>query len=327
MNWIESTWQGRQLSTLLLLPLSGLFCLVSLFRRWFYRLGLLSRHKVGIPVIIVGNITVGGTGKTPLIVWMAQQLIEWGYRPGIITRGYGGQSKHWPCEVRSDSRAEQVGDEAILLMRHSGCPVYAGPDRPIAAEQLISNHQCDLILSDDGLQHYALDRDLEIVVVDGQRRFGNGYCLPAGPLRETPKRLSKVDFVIVNGDARPGEYQMSVSGSMAIALNGELAPKTLVEFSDSRVDAIAGIGNPERFFSMLEASGLRIDRHPFPDHHLFSADELTAYSGNTVLMTEKDAVKCEEYAQSNHWYVPAIAKVDPEFEKLFMTKVKRLLDG
>lgn len=278
-------------------------------------------------MIIVGNITVGGTGKTPLIVWMAQQLTELGYRPGIITRGYGGQSKSWPCEVTSDSGAGQVGDEAILLKRHAGCPVYAGPDRPETAEQLISNYQCDLILSDDGLQHYALQRDLEIVVIDGQRRFGNGYCLPAGPLRETPKRVNSVDLVIVNGQANTDEYQMSVTGKMAIPLNGELAAKALVEFSGSRVDAVAGIGNPERFFSMLELSGLRVDRHVFPDHHPFSADDLAAYRDNTVLMTEKDAVKCEKYAQSNHWYVPATAKVDPEFEQLFLTKVKRLLDG
>ncbi|MEW8624208.1 MAG: tetraacyldisaccharide 4'-kinase [Candidatus Thiodiazotropha sp.] len=326
MNPIEASWQRRQPLSYLLLPLSVLFCAVVALRRVLYRWGWLKSHRVGCPVIIVGNITVGGTGKTPLIIWLAQKLTEWGYRPGIITRGYGGQSASWPCEVTADSTPQQVGDEAILLKRHAECPVFAGPERPLVIEKLLSIYPCNVILSDDGLQHYALQRDLEIAVVDGKRRFGNGFCLPAGPLRETRKRLQQVDLVIVNGRVEEGEHGMSVIGDSACPLVGG-ACKPLTDFASTPVDAIAGIGHPERFFSMLESTGLRIDRHPFADHHSFTLDDLAPFNQKTVLMTEKDAVKCEQFAQSNHWYVPATARVAMAFEQQLKTKVKRLLDG
>jgi tetraacyldisaccharide 4'-kinase len=326
LNPLEASWQHRQPLSYLLLPLSALFCVVVALRRSLYRWGWIKSHRVNRPVIIVGNITVGGTGKTPLIIWLAKRLTEWGYRPGIITRGYGGQSESWPCEVTVDSTPHQVGDEAILLKRHSECPVFAGSERPLTAEKLLSNYPCDVILSDDGLQHYALQRDLEIVVVDGVRRFGNGFCLPAGPLRETRKRVQQVDLVIVNGNVDKGEHGMSVIGDTACSITGE-GCRSLAEFSAAPIDAIAGIGHPERFFTMLESAGLSIDRHPFADHHGFSIDDLAPFSQKTVLMTEKDAVKCEQFAQPNHWYVPATARVAAEFEEQLMTKVKRLLDG
>jgi tetraacyldisaccharide 4'-kinase len=309
-----------------LLPLTGLFCAVTALRRLLYRIGWLRTHTLGVPVIIVGNITVGGTGKTPMVVWLAEKLSEQGYRPGIITRGYGGQSKQWPCEVKEQSSAKQVGDEAILLKRRTHCPVYAGPDRPLTAKRLLSEHPCNLIISDDGLQHYALDRNLEIVVIDGARRFGNGYCLPAGPLRESPKRLPQMDLVIINGQAGPGEYQMCVKGEVAVALKGGEV-KALTSFVGASLHAIAGIGRPERFFAMLEAAGLKLKRHPFPDHHRYCADDLKPFASQTVLMTEKDGVKCELFAQPDHWYVPATAIVDPGFEKQLMVMIKRLTDG
>ena len=327
MNPIEASWSGRHALTFLLLPLTGAFCAVTAIRRWFYRLGWLRTQSLDVPVIIVGNITVGGTGKTPMVVWLANKLLQQGYRPGIITRGYGGHSEEWPCEVTLESSARQVGDEAVLLKRRTRCPVYAGPDRPATARRLLSQHTCDLIISDDGLQHYALERDLEIVVIDGKRRFGNGYCLPAGPLRESPERLTRADLVIVNGDAASGEYLMEVTGEQALALDGRRAPKMLADFSGATLHAVAGIGHPERFFGMLEAAGLKLERHPFPDHHDFCAADLAPFVSQTVLMTEKDAVKCEPFAHPDHWYVPAAATVDPGFEKQLMVLIKRLEDG
>ncbi|MCU7945366.1 MAG: tetraacyldisaccharide 4'-kinase, partial [Candidatus Thiodiazotropha sp. (ex Cardiolucina cf. quadrata)] len=267
MKSIEASWNGWHLLTLLLLPLSGLFCLLSTIRRLFYRIGWLPVRTVDVPVIVVGNISVGGTGKTPLVIWLANRLVDWGFKPGIITRGYGGKSDHWPREVATESLAEEVGDEAILLKRRTGCPVYAGADRPAVAAQLLSEHACNIIISDDGLQHYGLNRELEIAVVDGVRRFGNGLCLPAGPLRETPKRLAKVDLVIINGKPKQGEHSMYVAGVDAHSLDGRSESRKLTTFSDAKVHAIAGIGYPERFFSMLEANGLKLERHAFPDHY------------------------------------------------------------
>ncbi|MBV2120730.1 MAG: tetraacyldisaccharide 4'-kinase [Candidatus Thiodiazotropha sp. (ex Ctena orbiculata)] len=323
---METSWQRRHPLNYLLLPLSGLFCAVVAFRRRLYRWGWLKSQRIDCPVIIVGNITVGGTGKTPLIIWLAQKLTEWGYKPGIITRGYGGKSQVWPCEVTTGATPQQVGDEAILLKRHGECPVFAGPQRPLVAQQLLSNYPCDVILSDDGMQHYALQRDLEIAVVDGERRFGNGYCLPAGPLRETRRRLQQVDLVIINGNPAEGEHGMSVVGDMACPVAGG-ACKPLTDFVPTSIDAVAGIGHPERFFRMLESAGLTVDRHPFADHHGFTADDLAPFEQKAVLMTEKDAVKCEQFAQPNHWYVPATASVATAFEHQLKTKVKRLLDG
>jgi tetraacyldisaccharide 4'-kinase len=312
---------------LLLLPLSGLFCILSAVRRQLYRFGLFKVTSLDVPVIVVGNITVGGTGKTPLVIWLAEKLHQKGFKPGIVTRGYTGQSDHWPCEVTSDTPAAQVGDEAVLLGRRTGCPVYAGPDRPAAARQLLSDHQCDMILCDDGLQHYALSRDLEIAVIDGVRRFGNGLCLPAGPLRERRNRLAGIDLVIVNGARKTGEYGMWLRTSKAVALDQRGESKALSDFKAGRVHAIAGIGHPDRFFNMLKELGLRVEGHPFPDHYAFTADDLAPFSNQTVLMTEKDAVKCELFAQPGHWYVPTMAEVDQGFETALMKHIERLNDG
>jgi tetraacyldisaccharide 4'-kinase len=324
---IEASWRGWSALTLLLLPLSGLFCLLSAIRRQLYRFGLLRIVSLDVPVIVVGNITVGGTGKTPLVIWLAEQLQHWGFKPGIVTRGYGGSSEQWPIEVKQETPATLVGDEAVLLQRRTGCPVYAGADRPAVARQLLIDHQCDLIIADDGLQHYALARDLEIAVIDAERRFGNGLCLPAGPLRERQSRLSETDLVIVNGAAKTGEYGMRLKASDAIALDRRGKSKALSEFAADRLHAIAGIGHPDRFFNMLEGLGLQFERHPFPDHHAFSSDDLQPFSNQTVLMTEKDAVKCELFAQPSHWYVPATAEVDDGFEKALMTLIERLDHG
>jgi tetraacyldisaccharide 4'-kinase len=328
LNALEAAWGSRRHPlTFVLLPLSGLFCLVSALRRRLYRWGLLKQARVEVPVIIVGNLTVGGTGKTPLVIWLVTTLRSLGYTPGIVTRGYGGDATTWPVEVNEHSLASEVGDEALLLKRRAACPVYAAPRRIDAARRLLSEQVCDVIVCDDGLQHYALKRDLEIVVVDGIRRFGNGYCLPAGPLRELPARLAEVDLVIVNGEARDDEFAMQVAGDTAQALDGKQPPRPLADFTHQPIHAVAGIGRPERFFSMLEATGLRLHRHPFPDHHAFHAEDLQPFLGETVLMTEKDAVKCEAFADHRHWYVPAEARVDRGFEEQLKVLMKRLRNG
>lgn len=313
--------------TLLLLPLSAIFCLVSAVRRLLFRIGLLRVVDLDVPVIVVGNISVGGTGKTPLVIWLAEKMQQLGFKPGIVTRGYGGNSRQWPREVAPDTQASEVGDEALLLRRRTGCPVYAGPDRSTVAQRLLADHPCDLIISDDGMQHYALGRDLEIAVIDGARRFGNGLCLPAGPLRERRGRLAETDLVLINGAGNGDQHRMRLSAAEAVALDGRGESRALDAFISGPVHAVAGIGHPERFFNMLEEAGLTLHRHPFPDHHPFSADDLQAFEDQTVLMTEKDAVKCELFAHPGHWYVPTTAEVDPGFENALVALTKRFRDG
>ncbi|MEJ2691729.1 MAG: tetraacyldisaccharide 4'-kinase [Candidatus Thiodiazotropha sp.] len=323
---IQRSWDGWHPVTLLLLPLTGLFCLLSWIRRASYHRGWLTSHKLKVPVIVVGNITVGGTGKTPLIVWLAQRLMQMGHRPGIVLRGYGGTSGKMAQEVTATSRPEEVGDEAVLIKHRTHCPVFVGSRRVEAGRRLLAEHDCDLLLSDDGLQHYALQRDLEIAVIDGERRFGNALCLPAGPLREPTARLQQVDLVIVNGAARAGEFAMRVVANQAISLiGGESRP--LREFRNEPVHAIAGIGYPERFFATLREAGLRPVRHPYADHHAYTEGELQGFSGETVLMTEKDGVKCAEFAQPGFWYVPAMAQPDEAFQRAIESKIERLTDG
>ncbi|MBT3026685.1 MAG: tetraacyldisaccharide 4'-kinase [Candidatus Thiodiazotropha sp. (ex Ctena orbiculata)] len=327
MNAIEASWNGWSALTLLLLPLSAIFCLVSAVRRLLFRIGLLRVVDLDVPVIVVGNISVGGTGKTPLVIWLAEKMQQLGFKPGIVTRGYGGNSRQWPREVAPDTQASEVGDEALLLRRRTGCPVYAGPDRSTVAQRLLADHPCDLIISDDGMQHYALGRDLEIAVIDGARRFGNGLCLPAGPLRERRGRLAETDLVLINGAGNGDQHRMRLSAAEAVALDGRGESRALDAFISGPVHAVAGIGHPERFFNMLEEAGLTLHRHPFPDHHPFSADDLQAFEDQTVLMTEKDAVKCELFAHPGHWYVPTTAEVDPGFENALVALTKRFRDG
>ena len=199
MKRLDHYWYSQNPVSWLLLPVTALFCLISILRRALYRLGVLKQFNAPVPVIVIGNISVGGTGKTPLLIELCQQLITMGYKPGVISRGYGGHSVHWPVSVTSDSSAAIVGDEPLLIHCRSGCPVVVGPDRKADIDLLLSRHECDLILSDDGMQHYRMGRSAEIAVIDGTRGFGNGYCLPSGPLREPVSRLKTVDMIVVNG--------------------------------------------------------------------------------------------------------------------------------
>ena len=311
-------WQNKTLLSTLLLPASWLFCLLVMLRRLLYRAGVLRAHAAGCPVIVVGNITVGGTGKTPLVIWLCNALRAAGYHPGIVTRGYGGQRRRQPVYVTTDSTSEQVGDEPLLLQRHAGCPVCVGADRVAGAEALRRDHSCDIIVSDDGLQHYRLGRDIEIAVIDGERGFGNRRCLPAGPLREPVSRLRHVQATVVQGEPGAGEHGMHLEASVLCNLLDD-RKVALADFPRDRpIDAIAGIGNPARFFDQLRRYGFNVTGHAFPDHHPYLADDLRFPGDAMVIMTEKDAVKCRRFAQTNYWYLPVTARLDARFTELLI---------
>lgn len=314
MKRLDHYWYARSPWLVLLTPLSLLFRILVRLRRGAYRKGLLRTRRLAVPVIVVGNITVGGTGKTPLVAWLAGYLRERGFRPGIVARGYGGRAATWPQQVRVDSDPAVVGDEAVLLAGLTGCPMAVGPRRVAAVEALLKYNDCDLVISDDGLQHYALGRDIEIIVIDGVRRFGVGFMLPAGPLREPVSRLREADLLVVNGIGGAGEHQMKLKAGTARNLRDDGMTRPLAEFRDSRVHAVAGIGNPERFFQSLRQVIRRVEEHPFPDHHRYRAQDLRFDDDAPVLMTAKDAVKCRRFASGNEWYVPVRAELSRDFQ-------------
>ncbi len=311
MKPIETYWASANILTVLLLPVSWIFCLLVWVRRLAYQRGLIRVQRLPVPVIVVGNITVGGTGKTPLVIQLAEQLRQSGYRPGVVSRGYGGQSETWPRDVFPDSDPILTGDEPVLIARRAGCPVCVGPDRPAAAKKLVENSACDVIISDDGMQHYAMHRDLEIAVLDGKRRLGNGFCLPAGPLREPSGRLKSTGLVVVNGEHSPGETSMSLLPGELVNMADPEKRGSLDAFSGKSVHALAGIGNPSRFFDTLRTAGLHPVEHAFPDHHRFSEDELAFDDQLPLIMTEKDAVKCLAFAKPHYWYLMVYAAADP----------------
>jgi tetraacyldisaccharide 4'-kinase len=271
----------------------------------------------------VGNISLGGTGKTPLVGWIANKLIEAGYHPGIVMHGYGAQSAHIRS-VTQQSLPEEVGDEALVLARSCHCPIVAGRNRNQAVHHLLSLHkEVNMVICDDGLQHYALARDIEIAVIDGMRRFGNGFCLPAGPLRESPSRLQEVDFVVSHLAAKENEWEMRTTLSQTVhQVCAPAAVNSLSLFSAQTVHALAGIGNPERFFSMLEQQGIKIIRHIFDDHYSFQAKDLQFQDGLPLLMTEKDAVKCRLIAPSNAWFVPLEVNLPEEFFNALLRRIE-----
>jgi tetraacyldisaccharide 4'-kinase len=324
MKIIEKLWYQDSNYAKLLLPLSWLYCFLVTLRRWLYLLRILPSKRVPVPVIVVGNISVGGTGKTPLVVWLAAKLKEQGYKPGIISRGYKGKARSWPQQVRPDSDPVIVGDEPVLIARRSHCPMAVGPDRVETARQLIQYNECDVIISDDGMQHYHLRRDIEIAVVDSKRGFGNGYCLPAGPLREMKSRLKRVSFVVSNNQNKPsGEnISMYLDGDLVVNLKDKKKTMKLSDLKGKEIKALAGIGNPERFFEMLRNQGCQVSGHAYSDHHLYKAQDLIFTENDFVLMTEKDAVKIERFAQDNYWYIPVEAKVQKGFRESVISLLK-----
>jgi tetraacyldisaccharide 4'-kinase len=327
MHLLEYFWYRIRPVHAVLIPLSLLFATLVAARRKAYALGWLKRERMPVPVIVVGNISVGGTGKTPVVLWLVDALRAHGYHPGVVTRGYGGTERLQ--EVRADSDPAQAGDEALLLAQRAAVPVFAAANRTDAARALLAAHpHCDVIVSDDGLQHYALARNIELAVVDSERQFGNGWLLPAGPLREPIARLKSVHAVVVNGegelpDIPAPRYCMRLTGSVFRNLcDGRQADAT--QFMDRPLHAIAAIGHPARFFSHLEQLKLRFRPHPFPDHFPFSADDLAFTGEDSVLMTQKDAVKCAAFAKPGWWYLPVDADIDPALTQMILAKLRSL---
>jgi tetraacyldisaccharide 4'-kinase len=309
-------WYGGT-GPLWLAPLSFLYGTVMGFRGLLYRMGLRHRVRVKAPVIVVGNLTVGGTGKTPLVAWLSTHLSAVGLRVAIVSRGYGGKARG-VTRVTVHSRPSEVGDEPLLLARRAQATVFVGRDRVAAAKVAVADG-ADIVICDDGLQHLALMRDCEIVVIDGQRGFGNGCLLPRGPLRERTRRLRRVNAVVVNGAitapgfALPGfltrtHFVMKMQPGDARPASGSGSLRSLTSFRGTGVHAVAAIGNPQRFFDMLRNTGLTLYEHPLPDHHVFKAGDLNFGDNLPVLMTEKDAVKCVAFADDRCWYVPVTAE-------------------
>jgi tetraacyldisaccharide 4'-kinase len=329
-RWLEGIWYRGGRVPLLLRLFSWLFALAAAKRRLLYRIGLFPSHSPGAPVLVIGNITVGGTGKTPLTLWLADALTRRGFRIGIVLRGYG-RSGSGIERVRADSEAARVGDEALLIAQRSGLPVAVGADR-VAASRVLVAEGVNLILADDGLQHLRLKRAAEIAVIDAQRGFGNALLLPAGPLRERPARLRSVSAVVLNGDGLaewPGALRMHLRGAELCAVDGSGRREALGLWSGRRVHALAGIGHPERFFATLAQAGLKVEAHAFPDHHRYQAADLKFSESLPVLMTEKDAVKCRTLAGSDCWYLPVVAEFAEDaaaelLRRIFMEA--RLLD-
>ena len=323
MRWIEKAWYQTSVSfpLWLLLPLTLLFAGISGLRRVLYRHGILTSHTVDCPVVIIGNISVGGNGKTPLVLALAQSLKQQGFSPGVLSRGYGGKNTSYPMTVEKGSLATLVGDEPAMMKQRLSCPLVIDPDRVRGANYLCQQHNVDVILCDDGLQHYRLNRHIEIVVMDGERRLGNGQLLPMGPLREGKRRLDSVDFVVVNGrQAMENEFVMGLVAGQLVNVKNPAKTISAHNLSRSSICAIAAIGNPQRFFDTLAEQGIKTDREvAFPDHHPFSADELPF---ETVVMTEKDAIKCRRFAKEDWWYVPVSAQLPEQFLTALTKRLK-----
>jgi tetraacyldisaccharide 4'-kinase len=326
---LEALWYRDHLLSYLLLPLSWLYCAVVWIRRRGYRWGWFQRRRLAVPVVVVGNLTVGGTGKTPLVLWLAGVLRRQGYRPGIVTRGYRGETQRpGPRIVTAASDPVEMGDEAVLLARRGDCPVAVAGDRAAAAQMLIDLHRCDIIVADDGLQHYRLQRDLEILVVDAERGFGNGRCLPAGPLREPLRRMREVDLTVCNGaPCLAGAVVMRLVPGRLVNLRNADVRCDLADFRDREVTAVAGIGNPGRFFTLLRRHGLKVRERPYRDHHRFMPQDAAAWPAGPVLMTEKDAVKCSGFAAAGHWYLPVEADLDESLVDWLTNRLTGLSDG
>lgn len=310
---IARIWSGESPLWLLLLPLSWLYGLVSGLIRLSYKVGLKRAWHAPVPVVVVGNLTAGGNGKTPVVIWLVEQLTKRGIRVGVVSRGYGGKAERYPLLLTAQTTTAQAGDEPVLIFQRTGAPVAVSPVRSEAVQALLTQANVQIVITDDGLQHYALARDKEIVVIDGVRRFGNGWWLPAGPMRERASRLRSVDAVIVNGGtAQAGEIPMQLHPGLAVnLLTGERRDVAALP----ELVAMAGIGHPPRFFSTLEACGAKLQRSvPLADHQALSLEQVAAFTapGQTLIMTEKDAVKCRAFARDNWWYLPVDAQLQGE---------------
>lgn len=331
----EKIWYGDSALRLLLLPFTWIYSAVTACRRYLYSSGIFRVQRLHVPVIVVGNITAGGTGKTPFTLWLAEQLAAKGFQPGIISRGYRGSVGPEPVVVTADSDPAIVGDEAVLMASRSECPVVVHPDRVAAANAAIEQG-ANLIVADDGLQHYRLGRDFEIAIVDGARLYGNRQLLPAGPLREPLTRLNTIDQILVqretddnsellhrSADSSPKNFRLAAS---AICRLDHSDIRNCGDFSGARMHALAGIGNPERFFRLLEAHDIKVIRHPLGDHADIKSYDRTFSDGLEVVMTEKDAVKCRRLGTRNHWYVPVDVLIEDADAEYLLNRILRKLD-
>ncbi|MEX0617671.1 MAG: tetraacyldisaccharide 4'-kinase [Pseudohongiellaceae bacterium] len=334
MKSLEKGWYEKAYWLYLLWPVSMLFRVVVIGRRFVLQRSArpLSRQ----PVIVVGNINIGGMGKTPFVIWLVQKLRKAGFRPGVISRGYGSKASGFPLHVSADTDVREAGDEASVIVRNCDCPLVIDPDRPAALRSLVKKEDVDVVISDDGLQHYALHRDMEVVIVDGQRMFGNRMLMPAGPLREPVSRVNSVDYVVVNGDAADisglprGAVTMKLEPLFLINLiSGERKPFRGAPFNiGTRIHAVSGIGNPQRFFDALQQLPFHVETHGFPDHHEFTVEDfaqLDIPESETIVMTEKDAVKCLDFARPNFWYVSVAVKLPTGFETQLLSQIGDLI--
>lgn len=307
---LEAAWYRGAWWLWLLRPLELLFRLLSALRRLFYRSGLLGSYRASRPVVVIGNITVGGTGKTPVVIALVEALQERGLKPGVVSRGYGAQPGEFPRVVTADSEALECGDEPLLIHRRTTVPCVVGPDRGAAVRMLLAHYPVDILLSDDGLQHYALQRDLEVALLDAGRGVGNGFCLPAGPLREPVSRLDSVDFVLYRNGADP-ERGVSYEAQAWVNL-GTGEQRSLDAFAGQQVTALAGIGQPAQFFATLRTLGIEAREQAFPDHHRYTAADFSMLPLGPILMTEKDAVKCRSLAGEDAWFLRIGASLPPQ---------------
>lgn len=329
--WYESGWQ-RIVSLPILLPLSALYCVINALQRKRDGVSRDEFPQYPFPIVVVGNISVGGTGKTPLTIYIVERLKHEGYKPAIITRGYGGEATSWPQSVTANSDPNLVGDEAVLMASRTQIPVIAGADRIASIELLKKEYECNVLVADDGLQHYKLPRDLQIAVIDGERMLGNGLCLPAGPLREPKSRLDYCDFIVKNGGDKNDGIKNNVNQSITMSLAGEFLlnlhskeQRAITGFENKTVHALTGIGNPSRFYQSLEKAGLTLIKHSFPDHHAYTAKDLQFEDDYPVLMTEKDAVKCHRLISEDdkYWMLPVQARLSPEFDEQLLEKLQK----
>jgi len=339
--WLQREWQRLGGGALIFLPFTLVFRLIVAIRRRLFRWGVLPKWRARVPVVVVGNITVGGTGKTPLVIAIVELLKAKGWNPGVVARGYGRvprreQDPLGVVRVYPElATPEHFGDEPVLIARRAEVPVFVSPDRPAAARSLLEAHpEVNVIVSDDGLQHYALARDVEIAVVDGERLYGNGLMLPSGPLREPVSRLAEVDAIVMNiaggagalADAAPGppRFPMRFEAERFMSVSGR-EERSVSEFAlaarGHAVHALAGIGNPDRFFDHLARLGVNARRHAFPDHHLFQPSDLKIPGAEAIVMTEKDAVKCAAFADARAWFLRIGAKLPPDFEEFLLSRL------
>lgn len=323
----ENIWNSKSFISICLLPLSWLFRAIVACRRKYYLTRNSNVLSGGYFTIVVGNISVGGTGKTPLVIWLAQHISSQQFRVGIVSRGYKRECKEKIIEVEAKSSARDVGDEALLIAQKTSCPVIVAVDRKKAAEQLVKKYNVNIVISDDGLQHYNLPRNFEIAVVDAARGFGNGRCLPAGPLREPVSRLKSCDLVVYNGGVDENQSNFRVCFDELISIGPDSVRRPLNKFQNLTVHAVAGIGSPDRFFKILKSARLNIIEHKFPDHHLYQANDLEFNDNYPVIMTEKDAVKCKHYVLKESWYLPITISVNRRLKNNINTLIEGISRG